>query len=61
LSGEFNGAAIWLLRTGEDFDERRLAGSILAEQCVDLARKHFQAGIIERLDARKSLADQGHP
>jgi hypothetical protein len=61
LSGEFDSAAVRLLRTGEDFDKCRLAGSILTEQCVDLARKHFQAGIIERLDARKSLADQGHP
>ena len=49
------------LRAGKDLEERRFAGSVLAEQRVDLARQHFQADIVERLNARKSLADQGHP
>src|SRR5271165_4372435 len=60
LPGEFDSAAVRLLRAGKNLDERRLACSILAKQGVDLAGQHFQTGIVERLDTRKPLADLGH-
>ena len=59
-SAEGDRAAIGLLRAGEDLEERRLAGAVLAEQRMDLARQHLEVDIVERLHAGKALADPGH-
>ena len=43
------------VRAGEDLDERRLAGAVLAEESDDLAGRNGEADIVERADAGKEL------
>ena len=50
--------AIGALRAGQDLEQRRLAGAVLAEQRVDLAGPHFEIDIVERQHAGKALADR---
>ena len=40
--------------------QRRLAGAVLADQCVDLACLHGEIDVAQRLHARKALADAAH-
>jgi hypothetical protein len=40
------------------FDERRLPGSVFAEEGVNFVAQDFQSGIAKRLDAWKAPADR---
>ena len=44
----------------EDVHERRLAGPVLAEQGVDLARPHVEVDVVVGDDARVALRDPAH-
>ena len=46
---------------GEDLQERRLAGAVLAQQPVDGARLDVQVDLVERERAREALGDAPHP
>ena len=50
-----------MIDPGEDFDERRLAGAILAEQREDFPAMHCERGALERARACKRLGETGHP
>ena len=41
---------------GDDLDQRRLAGAVLAHQRVDLAGPEVERDVVERLDAGEGLA-----
>ena len=45
--------------THDDLDQGALAGTVLADQAVDLAGKHRQVHVMERHDAGELLADPG--
>ena len=44
----------------QDLHEGRLAGAVLADEGVDLARPQLELGPVERVDARERLADPVH-
>ena len=46
---------------GEDLDQGRLAGAVLAHQGVDFAGEEPQIHVVERLDADEGLVDPAHP
>ena len=50
-------AAIRLMYTGYDLDERRFAGAVLAEQGVNLAGMKRERDVIERLCGVEALGD----
>ncbi len=50
-------AGIGGVQAGQDLDERRLAGAVLAEQRVDLSRPHREARVLERVHAVEPLGD----
>ena len=50
-------AGIRLLHARQDADQSRLAGTVLAQQRVDLARMEIQADIVIGQHARKALGD----
>src|SRR6202453_4823330 len=43
-----------------DFDQRRFAGAVLAEQRVDLASRHRKRYVVERADARERVLEIAH-
>ncbi len=45
----------------ENFQDRRLARAILAEQRMNLAAEHFEMDVIERSHAAKMLRDPREP
>jgi len=45
---------------GDDVDQGRLAGAVLAEQHVDLASPEVEIDIIQRQHAREALGDSDH-
>ena len=45
---------------GEDLEQRRLAGAVLAAQAEDLAGARFELGAVERDDAAEALANAAH-
>ncbi len=47
------------LVTGEDLHQRRLAGAVLAEQAVDLARLELEANVVQHAHGAEVLADAG--
>ena len=53
-------AAVGLVRAGEDLDERRLAGAVLAEHAVHLARDDVEVDAAKRLHAGERLRDPAH-
>ena len=53
-------AGVALVDAVEDLHERRLAGAVLADQGVDLARVEVEVAIRERMNARKVLRDPVH-
>ena len=57
LAGDENVAGIGGLRAGHDLDERRLARSVLADECVDLGREDLEGDVVERGDAAVVLRD----
>ncbi len=50
-------ARVGLVVAGEDADERRLAGAVLAEQHEHLAGAGVEVDAVEDLDAAERLAD----
>ena len=48
------------MHAGDDLDQRRFAGAVLAEQRMDLARAHVEVDVLERSDAGERLGDAGH-
>ena len=47
------------VEAGEDVHERALAGAVLAEQRVDLARPQVEVDVVVGEDAREALDDPG--
>ena len=60
LASEGDRAGVRRLRPGQDFQKRRLAGSIFTEEGVDLAGRDLEIDIVERQRAGKTLGDAGH-
>ena len=55
LTLEYDGALIRPDRARQDLDEGALAGAILADQCMDLARRRAELSMRERGDAAEAL------
>jgi hypothetical protein len=53
-------AAVGLVRAGQDLDQGRLPRAVLAEDAVDLARKHLEIDAAECGDADERLGDAAH-
>ncbi|MGO8205279.1 hypothetical protein ACC735_39590, partial [Rhizobium ruizarguesonis] len=49
-----------ILVDGQDLEQRRFAGAVLADQRSDRAGMQRDAEIVERLHARKDLGDAEH-
>ena len=52
--------AVRLRQPVEDVHQRRLAGAVLTEQRVDLARAHIEVDVVVREDTRVALRDAPH-
>ncbi len=50
-------AAVGLIDTGEDLDQRRFTGAVLANQAMNLPRIEAQGNRIKRGDAGKTFTD----
>jgi hypothetical protein len=57
LAAEHNLPLIRGIEAVEHADQRRLAGTVLAEQGVDLAAVEIEIDAIDRKDARKAFGD----
>ena len=57
LAVERDRAAVGLVDAGQDLDQRALAGAVLADQGVDLARDEVERDVVERLGRREALGD----
>ena len=55
-----NFAGVRRVDTGEDFDQRRLAGAVLAEQRVDFAAPDVEIDAVERQRSGESLGEARH-
>ncbi len=51
------GAGLGRMKTGEDFDQRRLAGAVAAEQAVNLAATHDEVDVVERERPAEAFAE----
>ena len=51
---------VGLVRSGEDLDQRRLAGAVLAEQAVHLTGADVEVDAVQRPDAGEGLDDAVH-
>ena len=60
LAGEEDLATVRLVDSGDDLDEGRLAGAVLAEERVHLARIERQRNVLERLRRAEALGDVPH-
>jgi len=49
-------AAVGLVHAAEDLDQRRLAGTVLADERVHLAGVQLQRDVVESADAGEGLA-----
>ena len=56
-TGEKDLAAIRLMHAGDDLDERRFAGAVLAEQGVNFAGMQRKRDVFERLSGVEALGD----
>ena len=54
------GAGRRLVHAGDDLHERRLAGAVLADEAVDLARAQGEVDAPQGLDAAEALGDALH-
>ena len=57
---EGGAAAVGLIDTGEDLDQRRFTGAVLANQAMNLPRIEAQGNRIKRGDAGKTFTDLLH-
>ena len=46
-----------LVDAGEDLDQRRLAGAVVAEQAQHLARLHLERDVVKHVDRAERLVD----
>jgi hypothetical protein len=46
-------AGVGDVRPGQNFHQRRLAGTVLADECVNFAAGHFERNPVERAHAGK--------
>ena len=53
-------ALVGVVEPVEDVHQRRLAGAVLAEQCVHLALEQVEADVVVRDDPREALRDVPH-
>ena len=53
-------ALVGPVEPGEDVHERALAGAVLAQQGVDLARPQLEVDVVVGQDAREALDDPAH-
>ena len=61
LALDLDGAGVLLVDAGEDLHQRRLAGTVLADQRVDLSGAQLEPGVLQRLHAGEGLVDALHP
>ena len=61
LARDLDAAGIRTLGTGQDLEQRRLAGAVLTEQAVDLAGVEIERDVVQRLHAGVELGDPGDP
>jgi hypothetical protein len=47
------------MHAGQDLDQGRLAGPVLPDECVDLARVELDRYVLEGMDAGECLAGVG--
>ena len=57
LTVEQKASGVGLVDAGHDLDKRRLACAVLAHQRVNLSGADVERDIVERTDARETLAD----
>ena len=53
-------AGVGLVHSAHQFDERRLARAVLADEAVDLAGSHREVGVGQHRDTRESLRQPRH-
>ena len=56
LAAEDDPAAVGRVEPGENFEERRLAGTVLADEADDLVRPDLDRHVVERLEPGEALA-----
>jgi hypothetical protein len=54
-------AGVGLVDAGQNLDERRLARTVAADECVDFPPADLEVDAIERLRPRKCLRQPGDP
>ena len=57
IAVQADGALVGLVEAGDDLDQRRLAGAVLAEQGMHLAGADIEADPVQRAHAGKRLGD----
>ena len=57
LTVDFNGAAVGLVRAGDDLDERGLAGAVFAEQRVDFSCPQIKRHTLQCPHRTEGLGD----
>jgi len=60
LTGQLDHAVVDLVHAGEDLDQGRLAGAVLAHQGVHFAAEQPEVHALQRDHAREPLADPAH-
>ena len=60
LAVDLQGAVVVRMQAGDDLDQRRLAGAVVAEHPRDLARPDREVDALERPDGAVALADVDH-
>ena len=61
LVADVDGAAVRRVGAGDDLDQRRLAGAVLAEQRVHLAGLHVEVDVLQHADAAEGLRHAFEP
>ena len=57
LSGDLQRAGVGMIGAGDDPDERRFAGAVLADECMHLAGRQIERDAPERVHAAEGLVD----
>ena len=57
LPGNLDGAGIGLMSAGDDFDERRFARAVFADQGVNFAGAQFEGDVLERVNAGEGFGN----
>ena len=60
LAAEPDRAGVAGIDAGQDLDQRRFSGTVLADQAMDLARGDDEVGAGQGLDARERFGDPRH-